>query len=484
MAGNEASQDIGASLATTLKKMDPSMLEMVLTNKRPNETSSHEEIKKRSKTEEPINQYKGWQVPSSKYKIPTIAADSLKPEEFYAEYVSKRRPVVLKGNLQDLVGLNKWKASNDRLKQAAGSFEVQVEVRSDTKEAFGQGNKMTMELKRFLDMVEQGDEMHYLTTQEAEMDSDGRPALMAPFMQTLKDDFPLRPKLMGNLIPHNINLWMGNTIEGSSSGLHHDYHDNLYIMIRGTKKFRLFSPMDADKMYTTGVITKVHPNGRINYEGEATTADGVNLQEEASAKAAKAKETAEQRLIDAEKAVEEGKPGAEEELEKAEEMLEQAMDDLIDAQMDGDGDGDDDNLFDGEDDEDGEDDLDDLDSEDNEDDEGDEHKDVGGFMMGSKEERNCSGDSDAPLNFSKIDAANLDDDENALKKKFPKYVDAKSAHCELSEGEMLFLPASWFHEVTSVGGENGHMAFNYWFHPSDTPDDFQEPYSSGSLRES
>jgi len=62
---------------------------------------------------------------------------------------------------------------------------------------------------------------------------------------------------------------MGNAKDGSSTGLHHDYHDNLYVLLRGVKQFRLFTPADIFKMYT-----KVHPNGRINYEGFETEADG------------------------------------------------------------------------------------------------------------------------------------------------------------------------------------------------------------------
>lgn len=40
---------------------------------------------------------------------------------------------------------------------------------------------------------------------------------------------------------------------------------------------------------------------------------------------------------------------------------------------------------------------------------------------------------------------------------------------DVSAGEMLYLPAGWFHEVTSVGGPEagGHLALNYWMHPPD-----------------
>ena len=32
------------------------------------------------------------------------------------------------------------------------------------------------------------------------------------------------------------------TVASSSSGLHHDFHDNLYILLRGRKRFHLWSP--------------------------------------------------------------------------------------------------------------------------------------------------------------------------------------------------------------------------------------------------
>jgi uncharacterized RmlC-like cupin family protein len=58
----------------------------------------------------------------------------------------------------------------------------------------------------------------------------------------------------------------------------------------------------------------------------------------------------------------------------------------------------------------------------------------------------------------------------------------------ISAGEMLYIPAGWFHEVISENsvessdllrakpeGSRGHLAFNYWFHPPDAKD-FEKPY--------
>ena len=82
---------------------------------------------------------------------------------------------------------------------------------------------------------------------------------------------------MGNLVPQNYNIWMGFSPVPSSSGLHHDYHDNLYILLRGRKRVTLYSFEDASNLYTRGKIDFVHPNGRINYNGQKTNADGSSL---------------------------------------------------------------------------------------------------------------------------------------------------------------------------------------------------------------
>jgi hypothetical protein len=42
---------------------------------------------------------------------------------------------------------------------------------------------------------------------------------------------------------------------------------------------------------------------------------------------------------------------------------------------------------------------------------------------------------------------------------FPLFAQARGARVEVGVGEMLYLPAGWFHEVESSGGL--HMAFNY-----------------------
>lgn len=238
------------------------------------DASSTKNIHKQQKQEpQERNEYSGWQVPSSNYIIPTISVDDLTPEAFYEKFVSHRRPVVLRGEMKDLVGLRQWRhtttttqdhngdggdAAYEYLQKVAGDKHVMVEYRTNSKHTYGRGNETRMTFKKFLTLVKSGDAMHYLTTQDVRANQDGRPDLMAPFMKPFLQagDFPLQPKITGNLIPQNINIWMGNNQQGTSSGLHHDYHDNLYVVLRGTKRFRLFSPKDTEKMYTK--VSGVH----------------------------------------------------------------------------------------------------------------------------------------------------------------------------------------------------------------------------------
>lgn len=89
----------------------------------------------------------------------------------------------------------------------------------------------------------------------------GLPALYGEPVCRLVRDVPLRPALLGGLVPHALNVWVGAAREGASSGLHHDHHDNLYVLLRGTKRFQLFAPGEAPRMYTHGNLARVHRNG-------------------------------------------------------------------------------------------------------------------------------------------------------------------------------------------------------------------------------
>lgn len=127
--------------------------------------------------------------------------------------------------------------TDEHLQAQAGDVLVDVEVREDAAQRFGRGRKVRMPLRRLLERIAGGDTSLYMTTQDPPVGADGRPALLGPPLAELAADFPLRPDLLSMLVPAAYNLWIGShparkdkagaAFDGASSGLHHDYHDNL-----------------------------------------------------------------------------------------------------------------------------------------------------------------------------------------------------------------------------------------------------------------
>ena len=143
--------------------------------------------------------YAGYCLPRNGEPIQRRAVSSLTPAEFFAEFVSTRKPVVLTG-AADLDpgwhGSARW--SNDYLHKVAGHATVRVERRAAANEAYGRGQNVHMKFGELLRLLESGDARHYMTTQDLEVDEGGRQALMsAPCTELYAaGDFPLIPALL------------------------------------------------------------------------------------------------------------------------------------------------------------------------------------------------------------------------------------------------------------------------------------------------
>jgi len=232
--------------------------------------------------------YSGFR-PDKNWDIPRIRP-SISSDHFFDQFVSLRKPVIIEGTLID----PEWKGhlwSNTYLKEKAGKAVLKVE-QSNPDGHFGTGlSRLNMTFSEFLEK-NSSDCTIYLTTQyndqevedvnedDSEQDptlavAEIRKSMMPSHVAELFGDFPLKPSLLGNLIPQQFNIWMGNSKNGSSSGLHHDFHDNLYVLLRGQKRFTIICPAEAPNLYTNGTIAQIHPNGLINYEGNLTRSDGV-----------------------------------------------------------------------------------------------------------------------------------------------------------------------------------------------------------------
>lgn len=435
----------------------------------------------------------------------------------------------------------------------------------------------------FLSSLERDSETHdYLTTQYADDATPSEEAFPEPVRSLLRD-VPLSPTLMGNLVLQQMNLWLGRSGRGASSGLHHDFHDNLYVLLKGRKRFVLFPPESVEFFKPYGRLEKVHGNGLIVYKGpgggdeeEGAQRDGIRADGLGKRDAAGLRVKALERKMEGLQGVE----GKEDELEGLEEIYDEAVENMMDFMMDeaeGEGEDEDDDEGDDFDDEELEDDEelgavmekikaqlendstestkgkkrkaedelnghdkkatkgsndnnggDDFDDFDDFDEEGDGSDSDDGVGLGAfadgfdSDEASDSDDQDLkaalakataktptpakakpapqeptePLSFSQIPTQELHQHLGLTKpqKKSPALSKApKPLIVELKAGDMLYLPTSWWHEVTSFSekededgakGKGGakkdedsiHMALNYWFHPPDRLDSFQTPY--------
>ena len=366
------------------------------------------------KTRAKVNRYAGYTVAPGAV-IDRVRAAECTADTLDLKYVSKRRPVIIADVFagdSDLKACAQW--TNGFLRRRCGGDDAttRVETRDvEAREAFGRGKYRAMTFDAFMDKFERGDGGWYLSA------GGKRSMFGAPASKLVREEsdgsdglLPLRPRIIPrSLVPADINLWMGRNDRPTSSGLHHDYHDNLYVLARGSKRFKVFSPLDTERMYTSGKIRVVHENGLIDYEGAQITGHGGDVGACTGGGNA------------------EGNDDDDDDSDEEEEFSFDDDDDFAD--------------FDGVDDYDEMNESDDADSE-------------------SGREEAASGldeDKEDPPSFSRVDYNDLD--------RFPLFKGAKSMEFTVNAGEALFLPAGWFHDVSSDDMGAGHVAFNYWFHP-------------------
>lgn len=482
------------------------------------------------------NQYTGYTIPSSTTTVPTInlSTAEITPKELFNTYISKRKPVKLinntDSNKDSFIDLDKFKLKN--IKTTLNYNDEFLQVEELFQGGFGLGQKRIDMM--FGDLVEEfrnGDRELYLTTQydregeedkeegnkeveseEEEDEEQDAPMLFDQMsnassidMNDLHDDFddfdnestqdseyeayqrvktlyqppltnlaklssssssslpilPTNPPLIPNLIPQQINIWMGKISHsksqfsidtskpltqldrsipqnGTSSGLHHDHADNLYILVQGRKRFTIYSPDDALKLFTVGQVYKIFQNGVIDYETSQEFPnwrlirdDGAIIEDVLNWQISQTEDEAEINRLN--------------ELLEIQETKRRKI--------------------------------------------GAQRKD--NIVSESSDKQDSSQD---PPSFSKIPPCLLHIDEVEDIKQQEKLIEFANTHFPgflqlnqmtvwLNPGEMLYLPASWFHEVSSFGSgsqvdkdDTGvHIALNYWFVPPNT-DDFENCY--------
>lgn len=274
--------------------------------------------------------------------------------------------------------------------------------------------------------------------------------LYQPPMANLVGALPETPDFLKYLIPQQINLWIGATSikdnidfannfqpnsttdrflglgrnipgDGSSSGLHHDHADNIYIPIDGHKRFTLFSPGDAGKMYTAGDIRQIHETGIIDYIRNEKAPNWRELRDDGAIVA----EVYKQYL---------------EEEKDLDPTLKEKYEQIIELDF------------------------------------------KAGARYSERDTLYLDPPSFSTIPPAFVHLNEIEDEatrhamDKVIDKKWPLFKKANRMTVDLKPGEMLYLPTGWFHEVTSYGNENKkvaskekanniHVAVNYWFIP-------------------
>jgi hypothetical protein len=384
-----------------------------------------------------VNGYRGYTFPEKEHPVLDKVEPTMEPTDFFARYVSQRRPCILTGLPSGVKGKD-LPVTPDTLVEVAGDCKVQVEKRPDANQNFGQNRtpeqQVVWTVKDLVESLRGPDrEFYYLSTQQQEADDEEEKDQQypVPCKQLLEKGhiLPTLP-LAGNLILQSCNIWMGAAVK-SASGLHHDYHDNFYLLLAGRKQFRLYAPGDAEKMSLHGSIQCIYHNGLISYESNPSRADGTPLVEEDD---------------DNDDDDDGGDDDSEEEV-----VLGKGFDYQSDSDEEGD------EAF-------GEQEVDDYDD-----------------LVEAEDEASTGGDAPKsaadhspgrPDHFSAVDPTN-----SKVSEQYPDFKSCRECIVDLEAGQCLYIPAGWFHFVTSsCESKNPHLALNYWYHPPDQLYQFMVPY--------
>lgn len=406
---------------------------------------------------------------SNKYQVETTFLLPT-PQEFYQRFVRKRAPVILRQQAAIVFDnpnlFNDLKLSN--LKKICHSencsndtVEVNmVAINGDGNPSFsplhGSG-VVSLSWSALCESISKSnnDSPYYMTTQTLPVDDEGRPAVFSWLSNLLirRGILPLRPPLAGNLIPMSCaGIWLGRTNGSakniSSSGLHHDRHDNVYGVITGRKQIRIAPPQAVHDLRMVGTLHTRHENGRIVYQedlrGEDHDDSSCPIRPDGA-------------LVSVERVMElELRRAAIEEIldglldqENQREALEQERNDIEEKLLE----------------------------HEMEDDVLSEASDDGESPSSSDKEEGEPPQKKTKRSATENVPSNFVVEENGK---------VNFELVELAAGDVLYLPAGWFHEVSSMGNieqdnDNGvHMAVNYWFHPPDmtTKVSFDQPYKS------
>ncbi|CRG96270.1 cupin-like protein, putative [Plasmodium gallinaceum] len=358
------------------------------------------------------NEYSGFCFHKQKLNKIDRIDKNISAEQFYLDYVLKRKPCLLKSEY--IIGERCNIDINFMKENVENSY---VELEQKVSNSFGIGKKKKMKFHKFLSLIEKGDSNYYLNTQYIKENPYGPTDFCNSITRQMINFLPKKLKIMGNLEIYQYNIWLGNNEDKNlKTFLHHDYHDNIYVLLKGKKIFRIYSPNFAYDLKTNGNINRIYNNGLITYS-PFIRSDGSHYFDVYKKKIDKVYSdintmnehlNKENNLIE-DKIIEKC-------INKAEKKLNKLENNILDYKL-----------------------------------------------RKSKFQYKEKKRNDIPNHFCILNTTERKYELDI----FNDNTDIKQKYIEvcMNEEDILYLPCGWFHEVKSFSGEKYHLAFNYWYYP-------------------
>ena len=112
-------------------------------------------------------------------------------------------------------------------------------IESQKEAVFVQPASVHMTLSQLFDKLDQSRKspVYYLQSQNGNLNSD---TPLKPLLQDLPSNLSFAEDILGS--PEAINIWIGNKFSVTST--HRDPYENLYLVLKGSKIFHLYAPVD------------------------------------------------------------------------------------------------------------------------------------------------------------------------------------------------------------------------------------------------
>ena len=158
------------------------------------------------------NEYSGFEPPVGVWQLTDRISPDTTPEKFFNDYVMKRRPAVFSGSLTD----EQWKGRSQwtlpYLFRKAGATTVTVEDRPVVADGTPAvvSTFLEMHYREFVSSLIAGETRYQLTVGDVQCsmsdlrDRSGYLSTVLQPLHSLAEEFPLRPVILGNLIPHQV----------------------------------------------------------------------------------------------------------------------------------------------------------------------------------------------------------------------------------------------------------------------------------------